>query len=194
MDESNPPAACWVIWILICIDCTKCCLQYNISLLRFRQRVENLCAERVSLASLCSLKAQGKGNETEEWEWERNGEGEERQKDEARDSSHVFMICLFVLPRGSLFFTPHFLLLFFFFFLQSLSDFFFPSCICRLSRQRALFHSRLMSQLKLMCSVCSDKEERGGKSLSRNNGSVLHIGNQSFLVWAHANASQHWQL
>ena len=35
----------------------------NISLLRFRQCVENLCAERVCFASLCSLKTEGTGEE-----------------------------------------------------------------------------------------------------------------------------------
>lgn len=99
------------------------------------------------------------------------------------------------VAAGTSFIHPPFPFSLPFFFLSPPEYFFsFPSCICRLSRQRSLFHSRLMSQLKLMRSVCSDKEERGGKSLSRNNGSFLHIGNQSFLVWAHAKASQYWQL
>lgn len=154
-----------------------------------------MCGELVCwvcLALLCSLKAQGERDETEEWE-----RGMEKAKRGREIKREIALMCLWYVClccRGDLFSSPPISSCSFLFF-HSLSEyFFFPSCICRLSRQRALFHSRLMSQLKLMCSVCSDKEERGGKSLSRNNGSVLHIGNQSFLVWAHANASQHWQL
>lgn len=72
----------------------------NISFSRFRQRVENLCAERVCSAPLCSLKIEGTGEEERdrgmkmrEKEGTREG-SKERRRDKERDSSHVFMICL----------------------------------------------------------------------------------------------------
>ena len=138
----------------------------------FRQRVENLCAEGVCFAPLCSLKTAGTREEEEGdrglRERERRGEGREIKKG---DSSHVFIICLFVLPRGppsssTPVSSPSSLAVWIFLPLS-------PSCICRLSRQHSLFHSRLMSQLKLMCSVCADKEERGRKKAFQEQWQLL---------------------